>query len=239
MASVDEFMDLVERRKFRRVSRQVAVRCKRQGQGEGEPDAKTMDISAGGVRLMVRQKLHKGESLDLTFRDEQHDIDLSLTGQVAWISRNVTLRCFEVGVKFHMLTQEELDKVVSLIAAREGGSANERRRLIRLDAPLEVRVYPFHGSKDKGEPARAVDLGLGGMALDVRKVQRKNVPCFAEILLPDDSEPVRVKATVLEVRRRRHETHIWRVRLRFEAFEGDGHRRLGHFLCEEALRRLE
>lgn len=76
-----------ERRKYRRIPEQIKTICKVMGE-EGELELHTLDVSGGGIRLPLRNKLKQGTLLELNLVLPGANQAFFVLGKVVWQSRD-------------------------------------------------------------------------------------------------------------------------------------------------------
>ena len=229
----DDFRDLLARRKYYRVLREMKVRYRLPRLGDPHMDGRTVDVSLGGVRLNVRRELPPGEVLEIVIHDEHNDRDVVLTGTVGWAVWNESTRSYDVGIQFPKLSPEQCEQARELVGCQGGDDGGQRRRYVRLKRHLSVELRESLLAKKL--LARMLDVSLGGMAVESEKEFKKDAVCSANIFLPGKRDAARVKTRILDLSEREGGER-WSMRLRFEAFEGDAREHIGRYLSAELRR---
>ncbi|HOW42171.1 MAG TPA: PilZ domain-containing protein [Candidatus Omnitrophota bacterium] len=100
-----------ERRKDLRVNNSVMVRYWI-GDGFLKTGSRSADMSTGGVRLPLHQKLEPGTKVELSIEIENNAKPLIASGQVAWVERKKHPQYpFEIGIKFTRIDSGTLERL--------------------------------------------------------------------------------------------------------------------------------
>jgi len=74
--------------------------------------AKSIDISPGGIRFPLRQRLEPGSFLKLEIISDTVGRPIPLTGEVVWIKeQELSPLPFEIGVRFLEITADDLENL--------------------------------------------------------------------------------------------------------------------------------
>jgi c-di-GMP-binding flagellar brake protein YcgR len=155
------------RRQFYRVLVRLPVDCRRLGAGDGTIDAfaaETVDLSAGGMRIMTGNALAIGDPLQLEMRFGQPEVALTVRARV------VRIETTSDGRSLCALTFERLDpaaesRVVRAVFAEERRAAEARSRMrLSLWLPVTCRLPR---SRDPIR-ARTIDLSSEELRLVTR-----------------------------------------------------------------------
>ena len=74
--------------------------------------AKSIDISPGGIRFPLRQRLEPGSYLKLEIISDTLGHPIPLTGEVVWIKeKELSPLPFEIGVRFLEITADDLENL--------------------------------------------------------------------------------------------------------------------------------
>jgi len=220
---------LIEKRKYVRVPHEMEVNCHPIGSEEVDLECRSLDISGGGIRLIVPGELAKGQKLQLAFGSGAFDFHLGLVGVVVWSEPLPASNQHEVGIQFQDLTPELQNDVLAFIGSIGAYHGHERRRFVRLGEDVLVVLRKTQGIFRRKASGHVVDISLKGMAVMANRAFRPHTTCVAEIRLLD---PVTVTARVVAVAARREEKG-WLMRLRFDDLEDDARERIGRFLSNQ------
>jgi len=102
-----------ERRRFVRLAPSlVVVTCKVIGQ-EGEGDSQTAkDISQGGIRFSVGERLPNGAKLELELKLPEEAVPIQAQVEVAWCARFQGNGPYEVGCRFIQIDPLDRGKII-------------------------------------------------------------------------------------------------------------------------------
>ncbi|MEA3329075.1 MAG: PilZ domain-containing protein [Candidatus Omnitrophota bacterium] len=94
-----------ERRKFVRLDASIKISYRVLKKSELPSRVLSRDISGGGIKFPVEEKLKKGAGLDLEIEIPDGQEPIKALGQVVWIKKSTFRRSkgmnyFEIGVKF-------------------------------------------------------------------------------------------------------------------------------------------
>lgn len=234
--SDQDFPDLVEKRRFLRVRHGIEVQCHIADTESSLAEGRTTNMSLGGVRLVLRRQVPEGQRLKLSFLNESCGLHVVLNGAVVWARRRDPSAACEVGVQFDQLTASRQDEVLALLC--QGSTedpAAEKRAFLRVYSQVPVNVWGFGDQRHRRSSGVILNVGLGGMAVETDGEFDEDRECVFEALLPAPAGTVRAKARVLEAREQEGD-FPWLLRLRFVAFEGEGHKAIGRFLSSEIHR---
>lgn len=108
-----------DRRKYPRLKDGVKAIYKPMGE-EGEHNLHVLDVSAGGLRLPVKQKLELGTILELKVMIPQTDESFFVLGKVVWQSPNPTRTkagkiYYETGVEFQKIDLKERIRLIHYV----------------------------------------------------------------------------------------------------------------------------
>lgn len=92
-------------------------------------DARTLDMSAGGVALYVNLKPQVGEFLDLIFPKIKSTKELAIRGEVCWVRDSERGNPFRniVGLRFFLNDKAEKERVHVMIDAMSSAAASKAR----------------------------------------------------------------------------------------------------------------
>lgn len=228
---------LVERRRYFRIHSELVIRCSYVGSKRPDFTACGLDMSLGGVRLDVAQKIPFGTKLKLTVHDDKNDLNVVFAGSVVRIASKSEPGHYDVGIKVAALTRPRLKSLIALIGLETEAAAQQKRRLIRLNKQLAVNISDARNLLARSRPASIINISIGGMAVETDIEYKQGALCATEIFLPGKRDPVRLKARILEVHpfddRKR-----WRIRLQFQAYGEEGLKRIARFLRDEIAQSL-
>lgn len=107
-----------ERRKFKRLRYGVQVEISYYRKKPGDTDIirklKTKDISAGGIRVVLKDELEKGSLVSLRLIMPGTGKDLTCFAQVAWVAAE-TAEGFETGFAFMDISNKEMTAIQGFI----------------------------------------------------------------------------------------------------------------------------
>lgn len=105
-----------ERRRFVRLAPSlVVVTCKVIGQ-EGEGDSQTAkDISQGGIRFSVGERLPNGVKLELELKLPEEAVPIQAQAEVVWCARFRDDGRYEVGCRFTHIDPLDRGKIIRRI----------------------------------------------------------------------------------------------------------------------------
>jgi c-di-GMP-binding flagellar brake protein YcgR len=91
-----------ESRKFIRIEWPVIIKYKTVEEPSAQDQIVGKDISEGGARFIVYERLMKGTKLNIQLEAPFDSMPMSVTGEVAWIKKigDENSKMFEVGVVF-------------------------------------------------------------------------------------------------------------------------------------------
>ncbi|MDP2940498.1 MAG: PilZ domain-containing protein [Candidatus Omnitrophota bacterium] len=98
-----------ENRKFVRIEWPVVIKYKTIEEPSAQDQIVGKDISEGGARFIVYERLTKGTKLDFQLEVPFDPMPISAKGEVAWIKKigDEDAKTFEVGVIFKGLSQND------------------------------------------------------------------------------------------------------------------------------------
>ena len=117
---------MIEQRQHLRMNKSAIVRFRLSGSHLGM-SSKCEDISEGGMRLAVLQRLDSGMSLDLNFKLEDYTDSIAAKAKVVWQdTRDNTYYPFAVGLKFFKIASADSKKIHDYVskAIRKEDPAN-------------------------------------------------------------------------------------------------------------------
>ena len=103
-----------ERRQFRRVHHEIAVRYHTYGWGESWKTATLLNLSAGGIRFRSDELLEPGSQIELQIALPNAAGVLTVHGRVIW-SQSVAAQVHEHGVEFAEATPEQQERLDELV----------------------------------------------------------------------------------------------------------------------------
>lgn len=91
-----------ENRKFVRIEWPVIIKYKTIEEPHAQDQIVSKDISEGGMRFIVYERLMKGTKLDIQFEVPFDSMPISAKGEISWIKKvgEENSKTFEVGVVF-------------------------------------------------------------------------------------------------------------------------------------------
>lgn len=93
----------LERRLFERIEGKVTLKYNKEGQKK-EYHAVTKNISGGGIKIQMSERLKPGTVLDLQIFRINSDISMGCKGKIIWIvktpAKQHEANSFEAGIKF-------------------------------------------------------------------------------------------------------------------------------------------
>ena len=98
-----------ENRKFVRIEWPVVIKYKTIEEPKAEDHIVGKDISEGGARFIIYERLMKGTKLDIQLEVPFDSMPLFVKGEVAWIKKigEENSKTFEVGVAFEGINQND------------------------------------------------------------------------------------------------------------------------------------
>jgi c-di-GMP-binding flagellar brake protein YcgR len=98
-----------ESRKFVRIEWPVVIKYKTIEEPRAEDHIVSRDISEGGARFIVYERLMKGTKLDVQLEVPFDSMPLFAKGEVAWIKKigEENSKSFEIGVVFRGMSQND------------------------------------------------------------------------------------------------------------------------------------
>jgi c-di-GMP-binding flagellar brake protein YcgR len=103
-----------ERRKFRRVSAAIKIVCKVMGI-KGENTLKTMDISGGGLKVYLKEKVSIGTQVELGLMMPPEEQVFFALGRVAWQFNARSAYGYQTGVEFVRMDIGQKMKLMRLV----------------------------------------------------------------------------------------------------------------------------
>jgi c-di-GMP-binding flagellar brake protein YcgR len=107
-----------ERRKFKRLRYGVQVEISYYRKKPGDTDIirklKTKDISAGGIRVALKDKLEEGSLVSIRLVMPDTGRDVTCFAQVAWVAAE-TAEGFETGFAFMDISNQEMTVIQEFI----------------------------------------------------------------------------------------------------------------------------
>jgi c-di-GMP-binding flagellar brake protein YcgR len=119
-AVIEEWWDGPERRKYRRFQTALEISYRIKPGGHGEAVGMTVDISAGGMKILLYEKLSAGTHLDMQADLPGIAKHVQLEGEVAWSGDAGEepasgKRSFYAGVKFSSLKEPARTMLINYI----------------------------------------------------------------------------------------------------------------------------
>ena len=110
-----------ERRKFPRIEREIIVRYKILSTPEKQLDAKTKNISAGGMCLVTREKMELGTVVAMEIRFPQMREPILTTSRIIWCSESKLgpnpaghMR-FDNGIEFTQISEADRQQIIKYV----------------------------------------------------------------------------------------------------------------------------
>ena len=111
----------VERRKFPRIEKEIIVRYKILSTPEEQLDAKTKNISGGGVCLVTREKMNMETVVAMEIRFPQMNKPIVTTARVVWCSESKLgpnpaghIR-FDNGIEFTQISEADREQIIKYV----------------------------------------------------------------------------------------------------------------------------
>ena len=102
---------MIEQRQHLRINKSAIVRFRLSGSHLGM-SSRCEDVSEGGMRLAVLQRLDLGMSLDLDFKLEDYTDSIAAKAKIIWQdNRDNSYYPFAVGLKFYKITSADSKKI--------------------------------------------------------------------------------------------------------------------------------
>lgn len=102
---------MIERRQYPRLNKSTIVRFRFPGSHLGM-SSRSEDVSEGGIRVAVLQRLDLGMNLDLNFKLEDCADSITARAKIIWQdTRNNTYYPFAVGLKFLRIDSADSKKI--------------------------------------------------------------------------------------------------------------------------------
>ena len=236
-----EWVGELEVRGFSRVRCDIKTHC-RVLDGEGAPiKGRTCDVSGGGLqfRFPADHGVKPGQRIEMYFRNESDEMDLTLPGVVVWRRWNDATHDLSVGVQFPQLSPALREALLAILRNDEGDEELEESdpQFLRLKRYLSARLKHAGWLFTKGEFGLVRDIGLGGMGVEAEKRWRANSVCAARIFIETAAEPVDILARVVRSSKDRAKKR-WFMGMRFEAMDEESLRALRRFLSDEIRRAI-
>jgi c-di-GMP-binding flagellar brake protein YcgR len=119
-AVIEEWWDGGERRKYRRFQATLEISYRVKQDGHREQAGKTIDISAGGMKILLTEKLSAGTHLDIQAELPGIAKHVQLEGEVAWSGEAggelaSGKRSFYAGVEFSSLKEPSRTMLINYI----------------------------------------------------------------------------------------------------------------------------
>jgi len=119
-ADVEEFWDGMERRRHARLRRKLIVYYRIITRPHIKNRCRTVDISEGGMKLLLNEKLDKGVMLEIKISIPKSGKNVEVEGDVAWaeeISERDAFgrRLFYAGIKFSAINDPDGSSLVEYI----------------------------------------------------------------------------------------------------------------------------
>ena len=109
-----------DRRKFKRLRYGVQVEISYYRKKPGDTDIirklKTKDISAGGIRVVLKDELEKGSLVSVRLVMPDTDKELTCFAQVAWVA-DQSAEGFETGFAYIDISNKEMTSIQEFIDA--------------------------------------------------------------------------------------------------------------------------
>ena len=177
-----------ERRVFLRVEADLDVICSRiDASGEREPamTGRTIDVSAGGIRLAAGLDLQIGERVWLEVRFREPHFLIFAESEVVRVDGNGA-----AGIRFDELETYTQQRVVRWVYAQDR-RLFDRRSQTRLPVRLRalVRRIDSHGHPVEEFAAPTLDVSLDGVRIGTDRVLAVGTRVELEIAFPDEQPP--------------------------------------------------
>ncbi len=106
-----------EKRKFVRLEFPIEVTYRISANPSIEDKSISKNISGGGIRIILKEKLLPGSPLELEINVPDTDVPISALGETVWQEEMVMGRevCYESGVKFVKISPEDRDKITHYV----------------------------------------------------------------------------------------------------------------------------
>ncbi|MBM3463079.1 MAG: PilZ domain-containing protein [Armatimonadetes bacterium] len=206
-----EALAAAEKRRATRVRRQVALLGFRES-GE-KLSLLAIEFGASGLRVECAARLQKGEVLKLALEHgKKHVSDIDTDDdapsvRVVWVRRPGDLPNHQVGLAFVVDTPEQRRAAAHFVLddCRVGiRDPRESRKLPRVRAEMEALVQTADGATIA---AKARDIALGGVLLDVPRSMERGTSFDLKVFLPDAEQALVCRAEVVRCARVGTKTH--------------------------------
>lgn len=120
-----------ERRKFARATIELIVRYKVLDIPQQQLEAKTKDISGGGICLVTREKMKLGTAVAMEIKFSPADNPVIAYGRVVWFNQSKLgpspaghLR-FDSGIEFEKISDQDRKRIIEKVQAEQGNTKSK------------------------------------------------------------------------------------------------------------------
>ncbi|MFH1771424.1 MAG: PilZ domain-containing protein [Candidatus Omnitrophota bacterium] len=108
---------MLEKRRFVRFDSSVNVHYQILEEGQQIREASSRDISAGGIRIIIKEKIPMGTQLEMEIILPNEKRTIQLVGEVVWQQESDTgdVEVFDTGIKFVKISSSNILKITSYI----------------------------------------------------------------------------------------------------------------------------
>jgi c-di-GMP-binding flagellar brake protein YcgR len=106
-----------ENRKYIRIDWPVIIKYKTVEEPKAQDQVVSKDVSEGGARFIVYERLARGTKLDIQLEAPFDSLPISITAEVAWIKRigPEESKAFEIGVSFKSVNTNDQKRFKSYL----------------------------------------------------------------------------------------------------------------------------
>ena len=114
-----------ERRKFPRLKLELIVRYKILADSAGNLEAQTIDISAGGVCLVTRERIKTGTVLVMDIKFPQSDKPVIVEGRAIWSAESslglspAGHKRFDNGIEFVQISDSDRQRIIEHVKVQQ------------------------------------------------------------------------------------------------------------------------
>ena len=163
---------MAEQRKFIRLDSSISVRYHiNKNQTKNPVTTVTKNISAGGLRIIVKERMPIGSSIDISLQMPNETHIIPIVGEVVWTIENKD-RSFDVGIKYIDVNPQDIQKITDYVLKCLGQRLVEAQNRIAMSKKAMMFLYKeIRMPGDKSPEIKAPDFLVEEVNLPGDKVR--------------------------------------------------------------------
>jgi len=168
-----------ERRKYIRLDTSVNIEYKIAGRTLPEKTTKSRNISAGGVRIFLKEKLHVGNRLEMQFTLTPGSNPINVIGIVAWQNPPDQNGEYDTGVQYANIENNDIHKITEYVLKCLGQKLSQTQQTIDINKKVNSLLFKeIRLPGDKSKNIKPPDFLVEEINLPGDKVRYARISSF-------------------------------------------------------------